>query len=98
MAIYNRGVSQCVSERSPYTEVGEGNGVKLLDKEDAAFTVNSGKGYLVINTLNSEEVTILSLDGKVVARTIVDGNKEITLPAGIYVVRHGSKSVKVAVK
>lgn len=98
MAIYNRGVSQCVSERSPYTEVGEGTGLKLLDKEDVAFTVNSGKGYLAINTSNSEEVTILSLDGKVVAHAIVAGTKEINLPAGIYVVRHGSKSMKVAVK
>ncbi len=97
LAIYNRGVSQCVSERSQYSETGVMGGTNLLTKDTASFSVRAGKGTIEIKATDGEFI-VTSIDGKQIAHVSVNGSRIVSLPAGVYVVRHGTDSRKLLVK
>lgn len=98
MAIYNRGVSQCVSERSTYGEV-KGEPVSVLPvKGESSFAVRAGEGTLTIQTSEAGAFTVSAIDGSEMARLHITRSQTVALPAGLYIVCNGSASRKVVVK
>jgi len=98
MAIYNRGVSQCVSERSAYGEVKGESGVVLPMNDKLSFAVRAGKGTLTIQTSEAGAFTVSAVDGREMAHLQITGSQTLALPAGLYIVWNGSTSRKVMVK
>ena len=70
-----------------------------LDSLEASQAVATGKNLIVVRGFEGQTVTVSTADGKVVANGKADSDREtISVPAGVYVVKAGSKSVKVIVK
>lgn len=61
-------------------------------------SVIGGKGYLKVSGYNGQKVTVIAASG-VIAAEINDGaSATVSLPAGVYVVKHGLRTEKVVVR
>lgn len=69
-----------------------------LDKLGPGKSIATAKNAIIVSGFAGENVVISTADGKVVANGIATDNNTISVPAGIYVVKAGSKSAKVVVK
>ncbi len=100
MAIYNKDLKQCVSERSPYEMVSYSTDVKILEKDMAGLVVKSGKGFIEVESDAATSVAVLSIDGKTIAvESLNNGNTAtFAVTPGIYIVKAADSSRKVIVK
>lgn len=73
-----------------------GGGVAAAPCE--AFRVSSGIGFVDVFTQAEVTVEIFAIDGRLVASTKVDGNGQIALPAGIYVLRADNHTQKIIIR
>lgn len=91
LAVYETGVSAPSNKVSVDVSTGISNvkgGVKVA----------SGKGTLTVSGAMGDKLTVIAADGKVVFSGVASDKEVVNLPAGVYVVRAGNKTVKAAVK
>jgi formylmethanofuran dehydrogenase subunit C len=69
-----------------------------MDPVLTSWAIATAKNAIIVSGFAGENVVISTADGKVVANGIATDNNTISVPAGIYVVKAGSKSAKVVVK
>lgn len=68
-------------------------------ESEAAVRIYTQKGSIVVNTENAEPVAVYSITGKCCYNATASGMTTINnLPAGIYIVRVGDKTLKVRVR
>lgn len=65
---------------------------------DCGFTVTAHPGALSVTAPEGAPVEIFGISGSRVASFVCGATTEVTLPAGIYIVRSAEKAVKVAVQ
>ena len=69
-----------------------------LDELGAAKAIATAKNTIIVRGFAGEKVVVSSADGKVIANGEASEISSISVPAGVYVVTAGNKSVKVVVK
>lgn len=69
-----------------------------LDELGAAKAIATAKNTIIVRGFAGEKVVVSSADGKVIANGEASEISSISVPAGVYVVTAGDKSVKVVVK
>lgn len=69
-----------------------------LDELGTAKTIATAKNTIIVRGFAGEKVIVSSADGKVIANGEASEISSISVPAGVYVVKAGDKSVKVVVK
>lgn len=70
----------------------------IEDVAQGKLTVKSGRGVIVVNNANGRDVTILTTDGRVVAKAASVDKKAFSLQRGTYLVRVGGDVTHVVVK
>ena len=80
--------------------------IKIAQKEsgldenfahDGEITLATSAGVLYVTTPKRADVAVYSLEGRCWFAQSVEGNASVALPAGIYIVKSGGSSAKVAV-
>ncbi len=69
-----------------------------LDELGAAKSIATARNTIIVRGFAGEKVIVSSADGKVIANGEASEISSISVPAGVYVVKAGNKSVKVVVK
>lgn len=69
-----------------------------LESLGAAKAIATAKNTIIVRGFAGEKVIVSSADGKVIANGEASEISSISVPAGVYVVKAGNKSVKVVVK
>lgn len=69
-----------------------------LDELGATKAIATAKNTIIVRGFAGEKVIVSSADGKVIANGEASEISSISVPAGVYVVKAGNKSVKVVVK
>ena len=69
-----------------------------LDELGAAKAIATAKNTIIVRGFAGEKVVVSSADGKVIANGEASEISSISVPAGVYVVKAGNKSVKIVVK
>lgn len=90
-ALYDLGES-AVSNRAGSTNGLDGT---MADESNG---ISTSKGYIHVTCGNKVNVTVASIDGTVYFNNSVAGNLDLAVPAGIYVVKAGKRTAKLAVR
>lgn len=69
-----------------------------LESLGAAKAIATAKNTIIVRGFAGEKLIVSSADGKVIANGEASEISSISVPAGVYVVKAGNKSVKVVVK
>lgn len=91
LAVYETGVSAPSNKAVIDVQVG-------IDGVKAGVKVVSGKGAIAVTGAAGEALAVMAADGKVLYSGVASDKEVVSVPAGVYVVRAGNKTVKVAVK
>ena len=73
------------------------SGINTIDGE-MSITVNGGTGVINITTNSEFDVTIFGIDGSIKQQLTANGNTTVEISTGLYIVRVGNTSYKIAVK
>lgn len=94
-----------IAETESVLTPGENNiTLKMKARKDGIASVEAGGSWAVdgrtikLFTENSARVEIYSVDGRLIATGIVDGNLGISLDPGIYIVRFGSSHFTLSIR
>ncbi|MDE7466369.1 MAG: leucine-rich repeat domain-containing protein [Muribaculaceae bacterium] len=60
--------------------------------------ISTGKGFMYLESPHPTPFTVFDMDGYTIQSGTVDGTLEVTLPAGIYLIKFGEDTQKVLVK
>ena len=74
-----------------------GNATSLDALSQSSFSAVGVHNGIIVNTPQSEFISVLSLDGILLSGSVVNGEQFITLPIGVYVVKSESSVQKVFV-
>lgn len=91
LAVYETGVSAPSNKAVIDVQVG-------IDGVKAGVKVVSGKGAIAVTGAAGEALSVMAADGKVLYSGVASDKEVVSVPAGVYVVRAGNKTAKVAVK
>lgn len=89
VALYDRGIS------APATVLVATTGISNIA---GGVKVATAKGAILVNGAAELNLSVVASDGKMVYNAVASDSETINVPAGVYVVRAGNKTVKVAVK
>ena len=89
VALYDRGIS------APATVLVATTGISNIA---GGVKVATAKGAILVNGAAELNLSVVAADGKMVYNAVASDSETINVPAGVYVVRAGNKTVKVAVK
>ena len=78
-------------------DIPQSTGVSAVTEGTSAVTILSGYGNIFVKNA-SGLMTITTASGAVVHRSVVDGERKVYLPAGIYIVKTGKTARKVVVR
>ena len=78
-------------------DIPQSTGVSAVTEGTSAVTILSGYGNIFVKNA-SGLMTITTASGAVVHRSVVDGERKVYLPAGIYIVKTGKTVKKVVVR
>lgn len=73
-------------------------GVSGIDQAETAAQVEADYGVIRVTTTEALYVSVYTIDGKTVGSEKVNGIKEFTVEAGIYIVKTGNTVIKICVK
>lgn len=73
------------------------SGIDTAD-ENTSYKVNGGTGVIHISTNSKIDVTIFGIDGCVKQQFTANGNTDVEVSTGLYIVRVENNSYKIAVK
>ncbi len=62
------------------------------------ITITGSEGEIVICGAEGKEVSVYSVDGRLVASAVASGTERIAIAKGVYVASAGGKTVKVIVR
>lgn len=68
-----------------------------VDKINDGFQINVGKGYVLINANDKTEISIHSIEGKLIDHKLFTGSNFFPLEKGIYIIRMNGKTKKIVV-
>lgn len=74
--------------------------VEDIDSDHASYSLNVGKGYLTISNIEAgTPVELYTLSGTKLHQSLTDGNTlRLTAESGIYILKVGEASIKIAIK
>ena len=70
----------------------------IADATAAGIAITAGKGTITVTGAEGKLLTVAAADGKLYFNGAAAARQTIAAPAGIYVVKAGTKTAKVAVK
>ena len=70
----------------------------ITDVAAESATIVASDGSITINTDAPVNAAIFDITGKLAAKGTVNGNKTVSLPQGLYIIKLGSKTCKVLVR
>ena len=78
-------------------DIPQSTGVSAVTDGASAVTILSGYGHIFVKNA-SGLITVTTVSGAVVHRSVADGERKVCLPAGIYIVKTGKTARKVVVR
>lgn len=78
-------------------DIPQSTGVSAVTDGASAVTIISGYGHIFVKNA-SGLITVTTASGAVVHRSVADGERKVSLPAGIYIVKTGKTARKVVVR
>ena len=78
-------------------DIPQSTGVSAVTDGASAVTILSGYGHIFVKNA-SGLITVTTASGAVVHRSVADGERKVSLPAGIYIVKTGKTARKVVVR
>ena len=78
-------------------DIPQSTGVSAVTDGVSAVTILSGYGHVFVKNA-SGLITVTTVSGAVVHRSVVEGERKLYLPAGIYIVKAGNTVKKVVVR
>lgn len=83
-------------ESLPSNSVGVRTGVNSVDAD--ALMVSGGNGQLVIRDRRNKLASVYTIDGRLISKTYVNGEKTIKLAQGLYLVKVDNRTYRVVIK